>query len=223
MKRIGRFSMQAKLNALPTQRSDMTDIESARADLAFMRELAEDRGPLPWLLGAHMIAVGATFGLNLVYTWAGLRGFVPWPEGDWNTWSWAPAAAVYTPAVLWLTWRGKREPQGPASRAFTAAWSGVGAMAAVVLASLIIATYSTGENMFRVWPALATALYGGAWMAFSIAQRRYWGVAVALGCFATALACAVLIGSPEHWLAMGLGSLLFLAAPGVAMARNRRP
>jgi hypothetical protein len=202
--------------------SDTDSARAARADLAFMRELAEDRGPLPWQLGAHMIAVGGTFGLNLIYTWAGLRGFVPWPEGEWNTWAWAPATVVYLPLVVWLTWRGKREPQGPASRAFAAAWSGVGAMTAVVLGSLIIATYTTGENHFRVWPSLAMALYGGAWMAFSIAQRRHWGIGVAIGCFATALACSALIGTPEHWLAIGLGSLLFMAAPGIAMLRGRR-
>ena len=76
--------------------------------------------------------------------------------------------------------------------------------------------------MFRVWPALAMALYGGAWMAFSIAQRRHWGIGIATGCFASALACSALIGTPEHWLAIGVGSLLFMVVPGVAMLRGRR-
>lgn len=200
----------------------MTDLETARADLAFMKELAEDRGPLPWILGAHMIAVGGTFGLNLIYTWAGLRGFLPWPE-DWNVWAWAPATVVYVPVVFWLSWLGGRSAKGPASRAFGAAWAGVGIMTAVVVATLTVASYRTGQNLFAVWPSLAMALYGGAWFVFSILQRRSWGLGVAAGCFATALACAVLIGSPEHWLAMGAGSLLFLVLPGIAMVRNRRP
>jgi hypothetical protein len=199
----------------------MTDIDSARADLAFMKELAEDRGPLPWILGAHMIAVGSTFGLNLIYTWGGLSGLVPWPQ-DWDIWAWAPATAVYVPVVLWLSWRGKQNPPGPASRAFGAAWAGVGIMTAVIVATLTVASYSTGQNFFAVWPALAMALYGGAWFAFSMAQKRNWGFGVAAGCFATALACAALIGSPEHWLAMGLGSLLFLTGPGLIMVRNSR-
>jgi len=69
----------------------MTDrAQSARSDLAFMKEVAEDRGPLPSILGAHLLAVGAPYGLNVIYAWAGMRGFVPWPE-EWQVWSWAPA------------------------------------------------------------------------------------------------------------------------------------
>ncbi len=137
-------------------------------------------------------------------------------------WSWAPATAVYVPLNLWLGHIGKRASNGPASRAFSAAWASVGVMAAAILATLTIASYRTGQNAFVVWPSLAMALYGGAWFVFAMAQRRSWGFGVAAGCFATALACAALIESPEHWLAMGAGSLLFLVGPGLVMVRNSR-
>ncbi len=198
----------------------MTDrAQSARSDLAFMKELAEDRGPLPSLLGSHLIAVGAPFGLNVVYAWAGLRGFVPWPEDPLLMWSWLPATLVYLPVLAVILIRSHKMPLGPAGRAFSAAWTGVGVMTWVIIALLAIATPRVGPSVWGVWPALAVTLYGGAWTVIALVRRRYWGLLVAAGCFATALACAALIGSPEHWLAMGLGLLLCLAVPGALMMR----
>jgi hypothetical protein len=54
----------------------MTDnARAARDDLAFMKELVEDRGTLPSILGAHLLAVGAPFGLNVIYAWAGMAAW----------------------------------------------------------------------------------------------------------------------------------------------------
>jgi hypothetical protein len=194
---------------------------AAREDLAFMKELAEDRGPLPSILGAHMLAIGAPFGLNVIYAWAGMRGFVPWPA-DWEVWSFGPATAVYLPLLGLIMFKSRHTTHGPASRAFAAAWAGVGLMTWVIIAILVIATPRTGPQIWTVWPALAVSLYGGAWTSISLVRRRYWGLAVAAGCFATAIACAALINTPEHWLAMGLGLLFFLAAPGVVIMRKNK-
>jgi hypothetical protein len=197
------------------------DARAARDDLAFMKELAEDRGPMPSILGAHLLAVGAPFGLNVVYAWAGLRGFAPWPA-QWEVWSWAPGTAVYLPILAFILFRGRNAPQGPASRAFAAAWTGVGLMTWAIIAVLVVATPRTSPMIWAVWPALAVSLYGGAWTSISLVRRRYWGLAVAAGCFATAIACAALINTPEHWLAMGLGLLLFMAVPGALIMRRSR-
>jgi hypothetical protein len=197
-------------------------IRTARDDLAFMRDLAEDRGPMPSILGAHMLAVGATFGLNVIYAWAGLRGLVPW-AAEWELWSWLPATIVYIPVMLFLFTRGRDIAQTPTGRAFAAAWTGVGIMTWVIVTVLGIAASHIGPLVWSVWPALAVSLYGGAWTTVSLVRRRYWGLAVAAGCFATALGCAMLIDTPELWLVMGLGLLLFLALPGALIMSKRRP
>src|SRR5262245_22814706 len=171
---------------------------AAREDLAFMRELAEDRGPLPSVLGAHMLAIGVPFGLNVIYAWAGMRGFVPWPA-DWQVWSFGPGTAVYLPLLAFILLKSRHTPQGPSSRAFAAAWTGVGLMTWVIITILVVATPRTSPQIWTVWPALAVSLYGGAWTSISLVRRRYWGLAVAAGCFATAIACASLINTPEHW------------------------
>lgn len=189
---------------------------AARDDLAFMKEVAEDRGPLPGLLGAHLLAVGTPFGLNVIYAWAGMRGFVPW-DTDWYAWSWAPGAVVYLPCLIFLLIRGHGAVVGPAGRAFAAAWAGVGLMTWVIVTVLAVAASRTGPTVWYVWPALALTIYGGAWTSMALATRRYWGLLVAAGCFATAIACSALIETAEHWLAMGVGLLLFVAVPGWLM------
>jgi hypothetical protein len=200
----------------------MTDqARAARDDLAFMKELVEDRGPLPSVLGAHLFAVGAPFGLNVIYAWAGMRGFVPWPA-EWEIWAWLPGTIVYLPILAVILFKSRNATRGPASRAFAAAWAGVGLMTWVIIAILVIAAPRTGPAIWTVWPALAVSLYGGAWTSISLIRRRYWGLAVAAGCFATAIACAALINTPEHWLAMGSGLLLFLAAPGAVIMRKSK-
>src|SRR5262245_16821420 len=99
-------------------------IRTAQNDLAFMRSVAEDRGALPPILGAHLLAVGLPFGLNMIYTWAGIAGFVPWP-GDWAIWSWAPAAAAYVLAVIFIALRSRGVALGPAAHVFAATWTAV--------------------------------------------------------------------------------------------------
>jgi hypothetical protein len=201
----------------------MNDLHAARADLAFMKELAEDRGPLPPIVGMHMLAVGVLFGANVVYTWAVMRGLLPRVD-NWTVWSWAPATVVYVPLVLWFSViQARGGPLGPAARAFAAAWSGVGIMTAVIVAILTIASFKAHQPIFfTVWPAIALALYGGAWCCLALIRRRYWSFGVGVGCFATAIGCALLIGEPEHWLVMGLGMILFLGGPGLAILRAAR-
>jgi hypothetical protein len=194
---------------------------AAREDLAFMKELAEDRGPMPSILGAHMLAVGAPFGLNVIYAWAGMRGFAPWPT-EWQIWAWLPGTIIYLPMLALIIFKSRNAPQGPTSRAFAAAWAGAGIMTWVIISVLVVATPNAGPAIWAVWPALAVTLYGGAWTSISLIRRRYWGLAVAAGCFATAIACAALINTPEHWLAMGLGLLLFMAVPGALIMRKSR-
>lgn len=201
----------------------MTDtIRAAQNDLAFMKAIAEDRGALPPILGAHLLAVGLPFGLNVIYAWAGISGFVPSPDQprDWMIWAWAPAAAIYLLAVIFISLRSRGVTLGPAARAFAAAWTAVTLMTFTVIGVLVLASVRTGIGFYPVWPSLAFALYGGAWTMMGVVRRKLPVIGVAAGCLLTALACAYLTGLNEQWLVVGIGLLLFLAAPGAAMMRK---
>jgi hypothetical protein len=200
----------------------MTDpMSAARADLAFMKELAEDRGPLPSHLGQHIFWPGLLYGLNVIYAWAGLSGYAPWPS-DWHIWAWAPATAVYVPICLWISVRGRSQPWGPGARMFAAAWSAVSLLTLTIVAVVVIASYTLKTNLAVVWPPLALAIYGGSWLVMGIMLKRKWALLVALGCCATAILMSFLAGTNEHWLVMGLGLLAFLALPGAAMSWKKR-
>lgn len=200
----------------------MTDaLSSARDDLAFLREVAEDRGPLPSHLGAHLFWPGLLYGLNVAYTWAGLAGFAPWPQ-DWYAWAYMPATVIYIPICIWLTLDGRKQHWGPGARVFAAAWSGVSIMTLTVVGIVIAASVKTGVNYAVVWPPIALALYAGAWLALGVALRRLWAILVAVGCSLSAILMGILTGAPEVWLVMGLGMLLFMAAPGAMMMRRKK-
>ena len=201
----------------------MTDsTRAAREDLAFMKAVVEDKGPLPILIGAHMLAVGAPYGLNFILIWAIYAGLAPWWPQDllWGTW--IPGTLVYAPASIFLSLRGRGFTAGPTARLFVAAWSAVGLIIVPTLAVMILAQMQTGVAYVRIWPPLSFVLWGGAWASLGIVRRKPWHAVVALGSIATALASAALVESPASWLVMAVGMLLFVAAPGAAIMLRAR-
>jgi hypothetical protein len=109
---------------------------------------------------------------------------------------------------------------GPSARSLGAVWLAVVAMSFVIIASLLAAQAASGVAFIEVWSAIASTLYGGAWMAGAIARRRLWMGMVALGCFATAIACAFFVGKPEMLITLGAGLIAFMAAPGFFLMRT---
>jgi hypothetical protein len=195
------------------EEGSMTDsIQSVQSDLAFMKAVVEDRVRLPWWLGAHLFAVGGLFGLNLV-----LGGTVLWPTA---LWSWLPASVIYGLVWFVINARSDYAAMGPSARSLGAVWLAVVAMSLVIVASLVTAQAVSGMAYTQAWSPIASTLYGGGWMAGAIVRRRLWMGAVALGCFATAIACAVFIGKPEMLVALGAGLIVFMAAPGFVLMRS---
>lgn len=192
-------------------------MQTAREDLAFMRALVEDRGPLPRPIGEHFLMVGLLYGANVLYAWAGKSGFAPWPAGDSALLGWAPAAVLHIPYALWFTRRTRGFRGGPTLAVFGVAWIATVLMTAAIVASIYVAGARTGVDYVPIWPAIAVALYGGSWTVAAVARRSFSYFAVAVGCFATAVLCAALIGTPDVFLALGLGVLFFIGGPGLAI------
>jgi len=197
-------------------------MRAAREDLAFLKAIADDRGPLPTLIGAHMLAIGLPYGLNFILVWAIFAGRAPWWPADWISASWIPGTVVYVPLAVFLHLRGRSYTPGPTARLFGAAWGAVGLTALPIIAVMAAAQWRTGIAFATVWPALSFALYGGAWASLALIRGKAWHGVVAAGSFATAVASAALMGAPGAWLVMAAGILLFLAAPGAAIVRGAR-
>ena len=194
-------------------------VQSARDELAFVKAVMEDKGPLPRWFGAHLFAVGLLFGLNLLVVGA-------WSQPDLARASsilcWAPATAIYLPVWFLIHRRSDYAAMGPTARVFGAAWLAVLLMTLVIVACLVTAQLNSGVAYGLIWPAIACTFYGGAWLVIALIRRRAWMGLVAAGCFATAVACAALIGRTGMLLALGAGLLLFFAVPGFALMRALR-
>jgi hypothetical protein len=202
----------------------MTDsMRAAREDLAFLKAVAEDRGPLPGPFGWNLFAAGLVVGVNLIAFWAVTAARGGSPSLLNSLWSWGPGTVVYLPLSVMLYLRGRHVPLGPSARVFGAAWAAMLAMTLTILIGVVMARIATGKPFEEVWPAIAFGLYGGAWTVVGLTRRRLWILAVAIGCFLTAVACAALIEKPALYLALGVGVLLFFGAPGaVIMFQARR-
>ena len=189
-------------------------IEAARGDLAFMKSVVEDRGPLPWFFGAHLFAVGLIFGTNLL-----VGAGVAWPS---SLWSWLPASVLYVPVWFIINAKSDYRAMGPSARVFAAAWTSMFLMTLTIVVSLITAQAGTGVTYGLVWPSIACALYGGAWMVGALIRRRAWMGMVAVGCFGTAVACAAFVGRPEMLMILGAGLLAVFAVPGLVLIQLSR-
>ncbi len=128
----------------------MTDsVQSAREDLAFVKAVVEDRGALPEWLGAHLLAVGVIFGLNLAVVGAlSLAG----SPVDVSVWSWLPASVIYAPVWFAIHRRSDYAAMGPSARVFAAACMAVLLMTLAIITSLILATARPRHRTRRSGP-----------------------------------------------------------------------
>lgn len=202
----------------------MTDqIQAIRADLAFMKSLAADEGPIPGIVGAHFLAAGLIYGPPAILAWAIMRGFVDLPlglAGQMGLWP----TVVYLPVMALLILRTPRPKPGAATgRAMVVGWSGVGLTTGAMLAVIFIAGARLHEpRMWQVWTSICFTLWGAAWWVVAMLRRNKGWLVVALGSFVNAVVNACLIATPEEILGAAVGILLWLAGPGLwIMIRDR--
>jgi hypothetical protein len=205
-----------------------TDASDVRADLAFLRALAEDGGHALRSAGAAIGLAGVVFGLNALRQWGLAAGWLAWPEAlePYLFWDALVAQLVLVGPVLWLVRRGepRRSRASAVARAVEAALSAVGGALVIAMLALAAAATRLGEPAVALtaFPIVLFALNGTAWWVAFAAYRRIWALAVALGSFATALTLGWFAGQPTQWLALGVGLFFWLAAPGIALARQPR-
>jgi hypothetical protein len=196
-------------------------IQALRSDLAFLKAVAEDRGPVPAVLGWHLIGIGVVFGIAFIHIWTVYSGLTPWPE-QWKHLLAVPGVLLYLPVNAWISFRGRGVPLGPTARTFGATWAAMAVMNVAAVAVIVTAGARANEPFYLIWPALALVLYGGAWIMVAMIRRAFWQLMVALSCFAAALLCAMLVRDTMQWLVMAGVFFALIGAPGVAIVRAAR-
>jgi hypothetical protein len=202
----------------------MTDeMQSIRDDLAFLKALAADDGPLPRLVGLQFLLPGVLYGLAAILAWAITRGLAPLPQsvagqlGIWPT-------VIYIPVLIVLIAMSRRPPPGTATRAIVAAWSGVGLTTLSMLAVIFIGGARMHvDGIWQIWTSICFSLWGAAWWVLAVLRRNKNWFIVAAGSLLTAVINACLINTPEVLLGCGLGILLWLGGPGLIIVFSPRP
>jgi hypothetical protein len=206
----------------------VTDLETLRDDLAYMKAMASDDGRPHWLFGANFLAAGLIYGLPIYLAWATLRGFMDLPQ-SWTPWVSVWSTAVFIPVQLLLSWKGGAYrkgtiPQTQTSRGTLAVWGPIGLTTLVIV---FIVFWSAARlhypQMWQVWCSICFALYGSAWLGVAIATRRNIWALVALGSYLNAIGNALLIGrGPDILFGVATGLVLWLGGAGAMMLRRPR-
>lgn len=211
----------------------MSDIESARSDLAFLRGLVdEDWRPGVWGFGAFYVAIGAVLIVHVLLSWAAARGNVALPGGSLA----AAYVALYTVfgGVIWWTRARSRALFGVADGWGTGGASvrgraGASTLGAVFLAHLVImvafviaAQRLDDARIVELLPVTLFALQGVAWIVVYVMRCQRWQIALAWAWFAAALGVAFVVGSV--WFAPFVAAVAFalMVLPGLHMMRMAR-
>jgi hypothetical protein len=197
------------------------DEQALRADVAFLRSLAEGGIAATVREGAILVAIGVIFALAAAQYWVIDTGLLAAPS--WlKPWLWLDGFVIFLGAMALISSKFRGRPPGAASRALAAAWAGVGTALIFAVMGLAAASRRLGLPLLAPWvfPLILFTLIGAAWgVAYAVRRRLTFALAAA-GSFAAAVLCGALMGRPEEWLVLSGGLLLLLAVPGALIVRS---
>jgi hypothetical protein len=200
----------------------MTDVQSLKDDLAFLRGLAQDDGKGLARDGFSLAAVGLVFGVVSLFYWlvylGPLAGAKILAYGVW-------AVGVLVMIVIIEVAKRRLPPStGAASRAMSMAWNGVGVSMTAGGLGLLAAGWKLQDGNFvlATFPILLFSLYGAAWSVAYAAVRTGWFALVSAGCFAAAVAEGLLFRTPHQWLVLSIGLFVLVGLPGLAIFDKAR-
>ena len=200
----------------------MSDVQSLKDDLAFLRGLTQDDGKGLARDGFALASVGVTFGAITFVYWLVFWGPLAAIKAQ-VTWLWLVGVAVI---VLALQIARRRLPAstGATARAMSAAWAGVGISLTAGDLGLLAAGWRLADAalVLAIFPILLFTLYGAAWSVAFAALRLGWFALVSAGCFAAAIAEGLLYRSPHQWLVLSIGLFTLVGLPGLVIFRKAR-
>jgi hypothetical protein len=200
----------------------MTDVQSLKDDLAFLRGLTQDGGKGLARDGFALAAVGLIFGVITLFYWLVYSGplAAAWMVGYW---AWMIGVVLMSGVVLVFR-RRLPESTGGAARAMSMAWNGVGVSMTAGGLGLLAAGWKMHDGNFVLhsFPIMMFSLYGAAWSVAYAALRFGWFALVSAGCFAASVVEGLLYGTPHQWLVLSAGLFVLVGLPGIAIFKKAR-
>jgi peptidoglycan/LPS O-acetylase OafA/YrhL len=194
----------------------MTDIQSIRDDVAFMRGLSVSEPHAARKGGVILLTAGTTFAAASLVNWAAATGHAPLAAARWSWWIASGVFYLVLAAAIILI----PKSRAVRDRAASAAWLGVGLAIFCIMAGFQVAAWRLHDTtIFAGVPTVILALYGAAWLVAATVTGQGWIRLVSAGSFAASVAIAVLLDGPAVYLAYALALLALAAAPGAALLR----
>ncbi|WP_428151560.1 hypothetical protein [Brevundimonas sp.] len=166
--------------------------------------------------GRNLIAAGSIFAAANLFQWGVMSGVLHLHPATLSL-SWPVAVVAFL--IILRRLRGL----GGEAAIRAASWSRWAILAQIAAAlSLAIASVLLKNWALMMWMSpIGLALYGLAFLVAAVRGGPKWLAGVALGAFIAAGGVALLIGTPQQYLAYACGLVAFALIPGLALTFGR--
>jgi hypothetical protein len=200
-----------------------SNVPSVEEDLAYLRRVVDsDHGArVRYKFGVVYLICGLLWGPYALIVWAGQAKFFTLSERT-GFLLWLVVMILFVALMIWGSWprRGELVATVP-TRAFGAAFAGIGYSYLIMLGVLMWAAHSRQNPVFIfVYCVVVFAGQGAGWYVFWVLRRERWIGLVAVGWYVAALTTGFNMRMPEFLLCVGFAMLLLMAVPGFAMIRR---
>ena len=197
------------------------------ADIAWMRNLAEEGAGTPFQGASILMSAGLIYSVASLIHWAQISGLVELP-GIAVGIVWLIAHGLFLATLVFLIARLKRREgvMTSGNRASSTVWSALGWGIFAMFASLTALGYQLGEDAILLGAALIPSIimvfYGIGWAVTATMHRNrvlWWLMA---GSFLAAPLLALMAGQVAQYLAYAAALFLLMALPGWVLMRQAR-
>lgn len=192
------------------------------ADIAWMRNLAEEGGRAPMRGASILMSAGLIYGAASLINWAAIVDLLPITGGQIG-FIWIGATLAFF-AALFLGLRNMRKDgvKTAANRASGVVWSGLGWGIFTLFLSLMALSFRLETQalvVFSLIPSIIMVFYGVGWAVSAAMHRSRPLWALSIGSFAAAPILALFAGQAAQYLAYAAALFLLMALPGVLLMR----
>ena len=198
------------------------------ADIAWLRNLAQEGSSSPPHGGSILLAAGLIWGTASVAHWTIVSEMITVDPVAYGV-LWGAAGVAFAVALIVLIARLKRRGgvETAANRAFASVWSALGwGMFSLFSALMLLEVSRTGQTEMASWslaiPSIIMAFYGVGWAVSATMLRRSSLWFMAIGAFIAAPVLAMMSGSAAQYLAYAACLFLLMAVPGFLLMRAAR-
>lgn len=203
------------------------DTDNASADIAWLRQLAEENGAAPMRGASILLAAGLIYGLTSLLHWAHMTGLIaPRLVGAGMEWLIATGLFLIVNFAIILRLRRPEGVRTAAQRAIGTIWGCVGGGIFVLFASMMAVSVRMGADqngaLFWMVPSIILVFYGMGWAVTSAMLKSRPLLGLSIASFVAAPVLGALAGQPAQYLGYAAALFLLMALPGFLLMRQSK-